>query len=70
VVLPQIMQAYRSTAHSSTQKTPNLLMLGRETRVLENLTYHVPAPESPVREYVGKLIETMEKAHDALREKQ
>jgi len=66
----QIMRAYRSTPHSSTQETPNFLMLGRETRVPEHLTYHVPAPESPVHEYGGKLVETMGKAHDALRAQQ
>jgi len=55
VVLPQIMRAYRSTPHSATQETPNFLMLGRETQVPEHLAYHVPAPESPVHEYVGGL---------------
>jgi len=29
--------------------------------------YHVPAPKSPVHEYVEKLVEIMGKAHDALR---
>jgi len=66
IMLPQIMQAYRSTPNSSTQETPNLLMLGRETRVPEHLTYHVPMPEFPVHKYVGKLIETMRKTHEAL----
>jgi len=42
VVLPQIMRSYRSTPHSSTQETPNFLMLGRETQVPEHLTYHQP----------------------------
>jgi len=66
VVLRQIMRAYCSTPHSSTQETPNLLMLGRETRVPDHLICHVPAPESPVHKYVGKLVEFMGKAHDAL----
>jgi len=71
VVLLQIMRAYRSTPHSATQETPNFLMLGRETRVPEHLTYHVPVPESPVHEYVGGgLIEIMGKAHDALHAQQ
>jgi len=70
VVLPQIMRAYRSTPHSTTQETPNFLMLGRETRVPQHLTYHVPALESPVHEYVESLIEVMGKAHDALRAQQ
>jgi len=66
VVLLQIMRAYRSTPHSSTQETPNFLMLGQETRVLDHLIYHVPAPGSQVHEYVGKLVKIMGKAHDAL----
>jgi len=49
---------------------PNLLMLGHETGVPEQLMYHVPAPEFPVHEYLGKLVETMRKAHEALQEKQ
>jgi len=64
------MRAYHSTPHSATQETPNFLMLGRETRVSEHLTYHVPTPESPVHKYVGGLIEIMGKAHDALRAQQ
>jgi len=32
--------------------------------------YHVPAPKSLVHEYVGKLVEIMGKAHDALRAQQ
>jgi len=59
-----------TTLHSTTQETPNFLMLGWETRVPEHLTYHVPALESSVHEYVGKLIETICKAHDALRAQQ
>jgi len=70
VVLPQIMRAYHSTPYSSTQETPNLLMIDQETRVPEHLTYHAPASESPVHEYVGRLIGRMEETHDALREKQ
>jgi len=66
VVLLRIMRAYRSIPHSATQETQNFLMLGRETRVPEYLTYHVPVPESSVHEYVGRLIEIMGKAHDAL----
>jgi len=69
-VLPQIMRANRSTLYFSTQKTPNSLMLGWETRLPNHLTYHVPALNSPVHKYVGKLVEIMEQAHDALREKQ
>jgi len=70
VVPLQIMRAYHSTPHSSTKVTPNFLMLGRESRVPDHLTHHVSAPESPVHEYMRKLVELMENAHDALLEKQ
>jgi len=61
-VLSQIMRAYRSTPHSSKLDTPNFLMLGRETRVPEHVTYHVPAPKSNVKR--------MRTAHEVLREQQ
>jgi len=70
LVLPQIMQAYRRTPHSSTLETPNFLMLGRKTRVPEHLTYHVPAPESNIHDYVDELITRMRTAHEVLREQQ
>jgi len=41
-------------------------MLGWEARVPDHLTYRVPAPKSPVNEYMGKLVEIMGKAHDVL----
>jgi len=68
LVLLQIIQAYRSTHHSSKLEIPNFLMLGRETQVLEHLTYHVPAPDSYVHEYVDKFITRMRTTHEALRE--
>jgi len=70
MVLPQIMRAYRSTPHSSTLETPNFLMLGRETRVPEHVTYHVPTPESNVHDYVDELMKRMRTAHEVLREQQ
>jgi len=48
-------------------ETPNFLMLGRETRVPEHLTYHVPAPESNVHDYIDELIKCMRTAHEVLR---
>jgi len=38
-VLPQIMHAYLTPPLSSTQETPNFLTLGRETRVLDHITF-------------------------------
>jgi len=70
LVLPQIMQDYRSTPHSSTLESPNFLMLGRETRFPEHVTYHVPAPESNVHDYVDELMKCMRAAHEVLHEQQ
>jgi len=70
MVLPQIMRAYLSTPNSSRLETPNILMLGRETRVPEHVTYHVPAPESNVHDHVDKLVKRMRMAHEVLREQQ
>jgi len=69
-VLPQVMRAYRSTPHTSAGETPNLLMLGRKTRVPDHLTYHVPEPNYPVHVYASKLVEQMKVAHKILPEKQ
>jgi len=64
------MRAYRSTPHTSTSEAPNLLMLGRETRVPDHLTYHVPEQDYSVHEYASELVERMKVAHEMLREKQ
>jgi len=63
------MRAYRSTPHTSTGETPNLLS-SAETRVPDHLTYHIPEPDYSVHEYAGELIERMRVAHKILREKQ
>jgi len=70
LVLPQIMRVYCSTPHSSTLETLNFLMLGREARVPEHVTYHVLAPESSVHDYVDELVKRMRTAHEVLREQQ
>jgi len=56
LVLPQIIRDYRSTPHSSTLETPNFLMLGREMRVPEQVTYHVLTPESNVHDYANEVL--------------
>jgi len=64
------MQAYRSNPHSSALETPNFLMIDRETRVPEHLTYYAPAPESSDHEYLDELITRMRSAHEILHEQQ
>jgi len=65
-MLPQVMHAYRITPHTSTGETPNLLMLGRENRVPNHLTYHVPEQDTSIHEYASKLVERMKAAHEML----
>jgi len=43
-------------------------MLERETSVPKHVTYHVPAQESIVHDYVDELIKCMRMAHEVLRE--
>jgi len=71
-VLPHVMRGYRGTPHTSTgeMRPPNLLMLGRETRVPDHLTYHVPGQDSLVHKYASELVERMKAAHEILQEKQ
>jgi len=64
------MHAYRITPHSSTLETPDFLMLGKETRVPEHVTYHVPAPESNVHNKLDELTKRMRTADEVLREQQ
>jgi len=64
------MRAYRSTPHTSTGETPNLLMLGREARVPDHLNYHIPEQGYSIHEYASQLVEQMQVAHEILREKQ
>jgi len=70
VVLPQVMRAHRTTPHTSTGETPNLLMLGRETRVPDHLAYHIPEQDYSIHENASGLVEKMQVAHKILREKQ
>jgi len=45
-------------------------MLGRETRVPDHLTYHIPKQDHTIHEYASELVEKMKVAHEILREKQ
>jgi transposase InsO family protein len=62
--------AYRATVHESTGVTPNLLMLGREVRLPAQLMYSAPTNGSEFisySDYVEKLKERMEHAHELAR---
>ena len=47
--LPQIMRAYRATPHSITGLTANLLLLGREVRLPDQLHHPTPLPSAQSR---------------------
>ena len=65
--LDPIMLAIRSSVHTATQETPNLLMMGREFRMSLDL-YISPPPQQeheivPESEYAARLISAMHDAH-------
>ena len=67
--LPYVMAAYRSSVHSSTGITPNMMMLGRETVAPLSVLY--PEPEVLGEEgegFVADLQTRMGKAHEYARE--
>lgn len=63
--------AYRSTPNQSTQLTPNLLMLGREVRLLAELIHGSYAPSgeqiTSYGDYVDRLRERLQTAHSVAR---
>ena len=70
-LLPQLMRAYRGTPHSVTGETANLMMLGRELRLPDQLEYYPPPTDfSPQHEFVVDINERLKQAHEALRQQQ
>ena len=71
VLLPQLLRAYRGTPHTATGETANMMMLGRELRLPDQLQ-HQPPPEesSPRHEFVVEMKERLEQAHETLRQQQ
>ena len=61
--------AYRGTRHESTGLSPNLMMLVRETRVLAEVMcgQHIQEANETYGEYVHKLKERLQHAHDVAR---
>ncbi|KAK3100422.1 hypothetical protein FSP39_019732 [Pinctada imbricata] len=69
--LPQVMMAYRSSVHQSTQQTPNKMTLGREINMPLRAVTRLPRAENEsevdVAEYVEKLQENLVKVHELAR---
>ena len=65
--------AYRASRHESSNMTPNMLMLGREVRLPAEImfgsgTNHVGEEITSYGDYVDKLRERMQKAHELTRQ--
>jgi hypothetical protein len=71
LLLPQIMRAFRGTPHTTTGETPNLMMLGRELRLPDQLLYEpAPRPEQRCHEFTKETLERLEAVHQMLRDRQ
>lgn len=70
VYLPYLLMAYRSTAHETTNFSPNMLMLGREATTPLDLMYEMPSDikDIPSNQWVWILRERLETAHKIVRE--
>ena len=70
-VLPHLMRALRATPHTKTKETANFMMLGRETRLPDQVCYGDLSANSYSREqYALRLQEAMSEAHDLWRKRQ
>ena len=68
--LPQLAGALRSAVNRNTGFTANMLMLGREVNVPADLVFPSPEQEKQdVNEFVGQLVDHIQKAHEAARDK-
>ena len=71
ILLPQVMRAFRGTPHSTTGETANLLMLGRELRLPDQLQHYPPPTEfQPQHAFAQATKETLDHAHELLRQQQ
>ena len=66
-LLPYVMMAYRSSEHETTGFTPNYMMLGREISVPMDIQFGSPVERTFASDWVNKLRERMEWAHDLAR---
>ena len=61
------MMAYRSSEHETTGFTPNMMMLGREISVPLDIQFGSPVETEYASEWVKKLREKFDQAHDIAR---
>ena len=65
--LPYVMAAYRSSAHSTTNLSPNLMMLGRESTTPLALSYPPQPPPGDALGYAAELRVSMARAFEHAR---
>ena len=53
-LLPHIVRVHRALPSTSAGETPNMLMLGRQLRIPEQVTSHSPPTQLPTCEYVSQ----------------
>ena len=71
LLLCQVMRAFRCTPHSSTGETANYLMLGRETKLPDQLMVPTPPPPPESRDqYTIDLHTRLQTAHELVRSQQ
>ena len=70
LLLPYVTMAYRATEHESTGTSPNMIMLGHNTRTPLDLIYQMPPNVKPVpaNEWVWDLQDRLESVHAFVRE--
>ena len=70
LILPQLMRAFRGTPHSTTGETANMLMLGRELRLPDQMQDPQQPDGQPTHEYARELVERLRTLHQLLQEQQ
>ena len=70
LLLPYVTMAYRATEHESTRTSPNMIMLGHNTRTPLDLIYQMPPNVKPVpaNEWVWVLQDRLESVNAYVRE--
>ena len=63
--LPYAMAVYRATQHDATGYSPNMLVLGRETRAPPDLVYGAPDEDSSEVTYDKYVVDMRDRAVDA-----
>ena len=71
LILPQIMRAFRGTPHTTTGEAANLMMLGRELRLPDQIQFSpLDKQHQSTQEFVQEVQKRLSQVHDMLREEQ